>query len=360
MSEAPFKYRRLPGRGRRTRGPLSVMAARCSLWIGPDHVLSLDRIWVNEEYKRFYFRDIQSITIEETRTATLWNYILGVIAICIELLFWAISRNSANLVFGGIVSGIFLLFVVINLFRGPSCICRLRTAVQTEELPSLGRTATAARAMVLLKPLIEQTQGALARDEIGARVAPPIPRPASPDRTRPVTPPNAPSQATRVSSGSIHAALFATLTIDAMFGFLNHVHPVPHLYYLVSSVLLLALTSLTVCAMVGQRDTAVPAALKSLTVFTFAWNLIILFGVFIFGFIARMAYSMQHAGRLPTHIDFLGLAGFYTTSLITDTVELGLGLAGLVMTISYILRRGQESLPAAGPEEPRDTSQLPR
>ena len=63
MSEPPFKYRRLPGRGRRKQGLVFLAAAHSSLWLGPDHLLSVDRIWMNEEYKRFYFRDVQAITV---------------------------------------------------------------------------------------------------------------------------------------------------------------------------------------------------------------------------------------------------------------------------------------------------------
>lgn len=175
MSDAPFKYRRLPGRGRRYHGAIPVAAARSSLWVGPDHLLSVDRVWMNEEYKRFYFRDIQAITVQQTRGATMWLRIFGALAGGSAFLFgmlasdrWSSARRTPLLVAGGILTALWLLLLLINFLRGPTCICRLRTAVQTEVLPSLGRVAAANRAIALVKPLIEQAQGTLSAEEIGA------------------------------------------------------------------------------------------------------------------------------------------------------------------------------------------------
>jgi len=356
MSTATHEYKRLAGRGRRKQGPISVAAAKCSLWVGADHVLSVDRLWVNEDYKRFYFRDIQSITIEQTKTAMFWSWILGTLAGVTAIFFWLITYNMdssvehpAVLAMGGTIAGIFLLALVINFLRGPSCICRLRTAVQTEVLPSLGRTGPARRALAILKPLIEQTQGALAHGAVEVSIAEPIPRV---EGAKPRAPqPNTALEVHGKSNGLTHAALFAMLLIDAVAGFYKHSHLTWHFYFLISTISLLAVTALSITALVRPRDTVVPAGLRGLTIVTFIFNLMVLFALFIYGFISRMAYAMQHPGQLPSHIDFYAMPGFNRLSLAADIVELGLGVAGLIVTMVYVYRSGKESVPRAGANE---------
>jgi hypothetical protein len=79
------------------------------------------------------------------------------------------------------------------------------------------------------------------------------------------------------------------------------------------------------------------------------FNLIVLFIIFIYGFISRMTYSMEHPGELPTRINFYTMPGFRILSLVADFVEIGLGLAGLIMTGLYLSRK------AAMPTEPTAT-----
>ncbi len=73
------------------------------------------------------------------------------------------ARSLAR--FGGIFFGLFL----VNLLRGPTCVCQIRTAVQTERLPTLKRLRTARKVIARLKPMIEQTQSPLAPAQLGPR-----------------------------------------------------------------------------------------------------------------------------------------------------------------------------------------------
>jgi len=334
-------------------GFISVATAKCSVWLGPDHLLSVDRVWFTEEYKRFYFRDIQLITVEQTRTALLINYILAMCAAGTALLFWLLSTNDPTssrvyLIIGGILTGIFLIALAINLARGPSCVCRLKTAVQTELLPALGRTGSARRTLAIIKPLIEQAQGTL---EHGLYEASAIPQPISvarPSISQPVAA-WAPQAAARTASGYVPAGLYGALFMDALAGFYKHIHASWHMYMLVSTILMLAVTSLSITALVRQRGTTLPALLRGLTTYTFVFNLIVLFIIFIYGFISRMTYSMEHPGELPTRINFYTMPGFRILSLVADFVEIGLGLAGLIMTGLYLSRK------AAMPTEPTAT-----
>jgi hypothetical protein len=64
---------------------------------------------------------------------------------------------------------VLLAFLVANLLLGPTCVCHLKTAVQTEELPSLRRLRRARKVLARLRPLIVAAQGELTLGEIAAR-----------------------------------------------------------------------------------------------------------------------------------------------------------------------------------------------
>ena len=54
------EYKRIGGRGSRRR----QFFTRNTLWLGADHLLQGEHTGYTEEYKRFYFRDIQGITVK--------------------------------------------------------------------------------------------------------------------------------------------------------------------------------------------------------------------------------------------------------------------------------------------------------
>src|SRR5438046_7646001 len=67
-------YWRLPGRG---AGLLSYSR----LWLGPCHLLLARMAFFSEEYKRFYFRDIQAVVTRRTTLREILNAILAVTGI---------------------------------------------------------------------------------------------------------------------------------------------------------------------------------------------------------------------------------------------------------------------------------------
>jgi hypothetical protein len=146
-------YRRLPGRG-------VTLTHYAYLYLGPDHLLQATATGYSETYKRFYFRDIQAIIIRKTN---MW--IVGLVACLLPGLAFAAGAISAT---DGVsaavlwtIAGVLLLGSMVNLLLGPSCVCHLRTAVQTEKLPSLNRVRKAQKILGQIKPLIEAEQGRL-------------------------------------------------------------------------------------------------------------------------------------------------------------------------------------------------------
>ena len=136
--------------------------------MGDDHVLAVDNQGFSEDYKRFYFSDIQAIVTRKTKRGAVWNTILACMIACslagalfpedtpVRILFW-------------VLSGTFLVFLVINLLRGPTCVCNIITAVQEDLLPSLNRLRTAQKVIDILRQAIEGTQGKMTPAEVIAR-----------------------------------------------------------------------------------------------------------------------------------------------------------------------------------------------
>jgi hypothetical protein len=169
---AEKEYRRLTrSRRRRKRFLLDVDIARSSLWLGTDHLLSIASTRYTDEYKRFYFKDIQAITICKNRRREIWNFALSVLLL-IALLTFAYLANTQS---GGFPAGILVLLIVgvplvLNNLLGPTCTVHLRTAVQIEELPSLSRIARTQKVLERIRPLIAAAQGQIDREDVSARI----------------------------------------------------------------------------------------------------------------------------------------------------------------------------------------------
>lgn len=172
---ADKEYRRLTRARMRRKGFFVSHATRSSLWLGKDHLLSIDSTYFTEEYKRFYFRDIQAITIRTTRRRATWNF-----ALMLALLFWLATLvydfstgpppDTTEVVLLGISFLIIAVSLLVNNILGPTSTVYLRTAVQIEELPSLNRVRRAHKVMGIIRPLIVAAQGQLTPEEVLARI----------------------------------------------------------------------------------------------------------------------------------------------------------------------------------------------
>jgi hypothetical protein len=168
MAATEREYRRLPG------AVHTGIAIRSRLWAGRDHLLAVYSSGYSENYKRFYFRDIQAVILRKTRTARTINEILTPLA-CI-ILALALSLSIAGgfddgfAIFWWILGAVLLAFLVPNILMGPTCVCHLKTAVQTEELTSLRRLRRARKVLARVQPLIVAAQGELTLGEIAARM----------------------------------------------------------------------------------------------------------------------------------------------------------------------------------------------
>jgi hypothetical protein len=169
---AESTYQRLT-RDRISRQFAVFAASRTSLWLGDGHLLLVESNGFTETYKRFYFRDIQAITVQETTRRTVWNAVLMIpLAIClIGLLVSSLpAPNVPVMIMWSIFAVILAVPVVVNNIRGTACACRLRTAVQTEDLGALSRVRQEQKALEKIRPLITGAQGQLTAAEVSVRM----------------------------------------------------------------------------------------------------------------------------------------------------------------------------------------------
>ena len=161
MAGPPKPYQRLPGTG-------NSAFEYVNLYQASDHLLQVSASGFTESYRRFYFRDIQSMVVRKSTHGKVWNAVWASIFGLLAAIAFG-SGGAAGAVCGA-VAGIFLLALAFNIARGPTCVCQVRTAVQTRTLPSLNRLRRASKVIARLKPIIEAAQDALPREEIASRL----------------------------------------------------------------------------------------------------------------------------------------------------------------------------------------------
>ena len=194
------EYKRIGGRGARRRQFFTWN----TLWLGGDHLLQVENTGYTEEYKRFYFRDIQSITVQKDNRFLYWSLFFGGLMAASVALIVSIDDEVGKYFFG-FAAALFFLLLLINLIKGPSCYTRIKTAVQEEEVPAFRRVWKTQKAWVKVRELILAAQGTMSSDEIRARLSegqirgatPPVestpPVPASPAVSTSLVPPPIPT-----------------------------------------------------------------------------------------------------------------------------------------------------------------------
>ncbi len=246
------EYKRLPGR------QLFRVAGSSSFWMGKDHLLYVENHIFMESYKRFFYNDVQLVTIQRTSLSNLFTIIF-----CLLLalaLFVAMPVDSANIP-AWFLAGLFTLLLLFNLWLGPTCAFYIQTAVQTVKITPVQRLRTARRVINLIQPHIEQVQGQLDQESI------PSPNNAAPKRQAAVRK-SAPEASVAATGHGVlfHQALFLLLIFDGcltlLFIFANN-----EIVILGSILLALVLILCVVGALAQQDKINTPEILRKLTWF---------------------------------------------------------------------------------------------
>lgn len=180
--ENPVAYRKLTG-WKRGLGTLT------QLWVGPDHLLHIHSTGYTESYRRFYFRDIQSMLIVHTNRRLIINCVLGFILALVLLIVNADGFSPLGFTLAAVP---FTALFLWNNLLGAGCRVVMISAVQQENIPSLCRVPKTRRILNQLVQMIRAAQADLvepppAPAEAPAPVAappgdepPPLPPPALP------------------------------------------------------------------------------------------------------------------------------------------------------------------------------------
>ena len=328
MTTTTKEYRRLPGRARTVMGSIR-------LWQGKDHILLCSSTSFGEDYRRFYYSDIQVITVRKTVTREVRSIFLVALAGMFGLIGFQFGGWARD--FWSILAGISLFVSVVDWLRGPTCVCHLRTAIQTVQLSSLNRLRTTRKTIERLKPLIDQSQGTLTAEEIPGKMAALEEAASSLSKVRPsmsiaALPP-------RHYHGRAHLVLFWLSLADAPHSYLSVFHPGRWETILGGVGLVATIVSLIV-ALVKQRGSDMPSALKNLP-----W--LILGSLVTFSFVS-IGYGLFLAVRNPgieSKLTPLEDPVVLALTWLSTIISVGLGFAGLFLLKKFRARASQPSTP---------------
>jgi hypothetical protein len=135
---------------------------------GPDHLLLVESNGFTENYKRFFFAEIQALTVRRTATGRVWNGIWGGLFLMFALI--ALQFSDVEAVVLWFLTAVFLGALLANFAFGPTCVCHVRTAVQTEKLTSITRMKRAEKVLAQIRPLLAAAQGTLTPEETTSRL----------------------------------------------------------------------------------------------------------------------------------------------------------------------------------------------
>ena len=238
-----------------------------------------------EDYKRYYFDDIQAIITRKTGTGRIQNIVIGALSGLFCL--FAVTSGGGWSIFHATIAAAILLILLINALKGPTCETVLLTAVQTEKLYSLHRLKTTQPVMNRLRSIIERRQG-----RINPAIFDQQSVSASAHRTN-RSPGGANKRSLKAQKherGRVHLFLFALLISDGLIVaasfMLTHVA-----LTLLGSAVTMLLGICVVVALVKQHESNLKRPLRTLT-----WAAL---GYVCFSFIAGYIISMGDRIQAP-------------------------------------------------------------
>lgn len=172
MARKEQEYKGLPGNG----WSIAILRYNSRLYLAKDHLLRVNASSWSENYRRFYFADIQGIVVSQTNGRIIWS-VVNALLLGIFLLFGIGTDATWGWIVYGSLALVFAFLFITNLLRGPTCRVLIQTRVGVEPLASLRRIPVAQRSIEILKAQIQAVQGALPEPGAVSSMAPPPPMP---------------------------------------------------------------------------------------------------------------------------------------------------------------------------------------
>lgn len=149
-------------RGSKSKG---FMGSHGSLWWGDDHLLLVQNMVYNQNYRRFFFKDIQALLITPNSWQLWWGLSWGSIMLLFASLAFIWRSTEGAFWPLAILALLFLVVFLTNLIQGPFCTTHIQTRVQTCKLPMV-RIKRARKIFQEIGSRIEQEQGSLSQEEL--------------------------------------------------------------------------------------------------------------------------------------------------------------------------------------------------
>jgi hypothetical protein len=280
MTSKKKEYTKLPGSKK------GFLIGQYTLWQGSDHLLQVySRVGV-EEYKRFYFNDIQTVITRKTAVGKFQN--IGMGCLVLILMLPVVTLDGAWSIFYTIAAAVMLFLLLVSFFKGPTCETKLRTAVQTEKLHSLHRLNNTLKVLDGLRAHIQRTQGTLEREALNKIPVQPM---ANQNSHRKAQQQGSKSAAHRDEKGRAHMGLFMLLLLDGVLVslgfFFTHV-----VLTIISTIASLCMGIFVIVALVKQHDSRMSGSLKALT-----WASLGFICVnFVAGYVITIFFAIQNPG----------------------------------------------------------------
>lgn len=122
-------------------------------YLSSDCLLAAKRMMYAVEYRRFYLRDLEYITVWPSRWAR-FRLIPGVLFAFLGGYLWEFVNSTA----GAIFTGIGLAWVVLELALGPTAGSRVCTTGVTIDLPLVKRTRSANRVLAKIDAAVRASR----------------------------------------------------------------------------------------------------------------------------------------------------------------------------------------------------------
>ena len=343
------EYRKLPGRGTRFEGSRLIAGVRksCTMWLAADHLLLIFSAHFCQEFKRFYLRDIQALTVRKTDVARHWTIVLGVLAGLFALIALAVKDPIGSWILWGCFA-FWGVLALINAVRGPSCIVEIKTAAQTEELSSLKRLRNARKTLSILRPLIDEAQGKLTAEEILTQAGAALQRAKeNPDALSSVFLKGV--GPLKSCSARLHQMLFSLLLFDGILNAINiYFHPVWLL--VVESLLALSLVAIAITALIKQQETDLTEGLRRITWIATGYIVLAHFIAVGVGFAVAagdpsISQDQWAMFQRVSELDPLETPWLFGILLFVTLCSIILGTIGIVLAIKFRTQKMKAAIP---------------
>ncbi len=323
MNQEGIAYRRLPG---------ASWWSPSKLYLGPDHLLIVQRFTFTESCWRFDLKDILACVVHRSARRTAWAFVWGILLAGFVLIDLAMGApDTSRLIVELLLATIFIW----NIALGPTCNFSICTAVQQKRVVCIRRTRRARALLAALRPLIEQAQGAMPDAEFRQQLAGPSPgaAPGPGAGQGPAAPPVAvfPVQAepARTYWGSVHLWLAVTILAGGVGTILAGMG-VADWMILIPLVLMLAQIILAAVALVKQSRAQLPGG-KTVPWLAISYG-ILAYVVYVAWLAFEGASGAIRPGRPP---DFSSLKLTEMEGMICGVISIAIGIYGLAQHASW-------------------------